>query len=224
MNKQNNILYIHGFNSSPLSVKAVQTRDYLAANHPEVGFYCPQLKTNSRGAIDQLENLMAEHCGRENSPEQENSLELEKSPEQENSPEPINSRWFLIGSSLGGYFAHYLAEKYALPAVLINPAVKPYQLLRDYPSEQTNPYTGEVYQIGTGEIDALKSLESNISLKNNYLVMLQTGDEVLNYRQAAAKYQDCHLHIHHGGDHSFVGYQDTLPDIMQFFQLPLAVR
>ncbi|WDE01779.1 esterase YqiA [Thalassomonas actiniarum] len=206
------MLYIHGFNSSPLSVKAVQTRDYLAANHPGVGFYCPQLKTNSRGAIEQLENLMAHHAGQENSPEQENSLEQE------------NSRWLLIGSSLGGYFAHYLAEKYALPAVLINPAVKPYQLLKEYPSEQTNPYTGEVYWIGTGEIDALKALESNISLKNNYLVMLQTGDEVLNYRQAAAKYQDCHLHIHNGGDHSFVGYQDTLPDIMQFFQLPLPVR
>ncbi|WDE14428.1 esterase YqiA [Thalassomonas haliotis] len=200
------MLYIHGFNSSPLSVKAVQTRDYLAANHPEVGFYCPQLKTNSQGAIEQLESLVNSGVGRENS------------------LEPTHSRWFLIGSSLGGYFAHYLAEKYALPAVLINPAVKPYQLLRDYPSEQTQPYTGEVYRIGTEEIDALKALESNISLKNNYLVMLQTGDEVLNYRQAAAKYQDCHLRIHNGGDHSFVGYQDSLPDIMQFFQLPLAVR
>ena len=194
---QDNILYIHGFNSSPLSVKAVQTRDYLAAKHPGIGFYCPQLMTNSRGAIGQLEALLS-------------------------SREPDTSRWYLIGSSLGGYFAHYLAEKYGFPAVLVNPAVKPYQLLRDYPAEQVQPYTGERYYIGEGEIDALKGLESNISLKNNYLVMLQTGDEVLNYRQAAEKYQDCHLNIQNGGDHSFVGYQEHLPDIMQFFQLTMS--
>ncbi|WDE04219.1 esterase YqiA [Thalassomonas viridans] len=194
---QENILYIHGFNSSPLSLKAQQTRDYLALNYPETGFYCPQLATSSREAVDQLQSLM----------------------EGEG-----DSRWFLIGSSLGGYFAHYLAEKYARPAVLINPAVKPYQLLTDYPREQTHPYTGERYYIGDGELDALKTLESNISLKNNYLVMLQTGDEVLNYRQAEEKYQDCHLHVQRGGDHSFVGYQEHLPDIIQFFQLTLSAE
>ena len=175
----------------------MQTRDYLADKYPETGFYCPQLKTSSREAIGQLEQLI-----------NDNGVSA--------------CRWFLIGSSLGGYFAHYLAEKYALQAVLINPAVKPYRLLKDYPSEQTHPYTGEIYRIGNGEIHDLKALESNISVKNNYLVMLQTGDEVLNYRQAAEKYQHCHLNIQSGGDHSFVGYQEHLPDIMRFFQFPLS--
>ena len=195
---QKNILYIHGFNSSPLSVKAEQTRLYLFNNFPQVNFYCPQLVSNPKGAINQLEQIILSS--------------------------PTNSSWFLIGSSLGGYFASYLSEKYNVPCVLVNPAIKPFELLEDYLGEQVNPYTEEVYQVTREHMLELKAIEPkrpsfNIAQKNNYLVMVQTDDEVLNYQQAVEKYHHCKLLIEQGGDHSFVNFEQHLPAIADFFQL-----
>ena len=173
---QKNVLYIHGFNSSPLSVKAEQTR----------------------GAIAQLEKIIQSS--------------------------QINSTWYLIGSSLGGYFASHLSEKYNYPCALINPAIKPYELLEDYLGEQVNPYTEEVYQVTKAHMIDLKAIEPkspafDAQQKNNYLVMVQTDDEVLNYKQAVEKYQHCRLIVEQGGDHSFVNFEQHLPTIIEFFQL-----
>ncbi len=193
-----NILYIHGFNSSPLSIKAEQTRKYLASNYPDVGYYCPQLATSPTQAINQLSQII----------------------EQEQS----NCQWYLIGSSLGGYFSSYLAKKYQCLTVLVNPAITPYELLHDYLGEQVNPYTEEVYRVTEDYIQQLKVLEqvapkSSCQQKNNYLVMVQTGDEVLNYQQAVEKYQHCRLIVQEGGDHSFIDFDKNLPTITDFFQL-----
>ena len=193
-----NILHIHGFNSSPLSLKAEQTRIYMAKNFPSVGFYCPQLATTPAKVISQLEQLIETHGA--------------------------NTQWCLIGSSLGGYFASYLAKKYHCLAVLVNPAITPYELLQDYIGEQVNPYTEEVYQVTEEHMHQLKTLEQtapaiDCNEKNNYLVMVQTGDEVLNYQQAVEKYQYCRLIVQEGGDHSFINFDNCLPTISDFFQL-----
>jgi len=193
-----NILYIHGFNSSPLSIKAEQTRQYLANNFPDVGYYCPQLATTPSEAIEQLSKI------------------IEQSE--------VDCQWYLIGSSLGGYFSNFLAEKFHCLAVLVNPAIRPYELLHDYIGEQMNPYTEEVYQVTEDHIQQLKALEQTApemysQQKNNYLVMVQTGDEVLNYQQAVEKYQHCRLIVQNGGDHSFIDFDKCLPAISDFFQL-----
>ncbi|HCH70664.1 MAG TPA: esterase YqiA [Colwellia sp.] len=195
---QKNILYIHGFNSSPLSIKAEQTRQYLCKYFPQVHFYCPQLASNPKEAINQLEHIIQSY--------------------------QTNTSWYLMGSSLGGYFASYLSEKYNYPSVLINPAIKPFELLKDYLGEQVNPYTGEVYQVTRDHMIELKAIEPkspsfDMQKKNNYLVMVQTDDEVLNYQQAVEKYQHCRLVIEQGGDHSFVDFEQHLPAIADFFQL-----
>ncbi len=195
---QKNILYIHGFNSSPLSLKAEQTRVFIEQEFPQVNFFCPQVVSNPQGAIEQLEDIIQSS--------------------------PVNSLWYLIGSSLGGYFASYLSEKYDVPCVLVNPAIKPFELLVDYLGEQVNPYTEEVYQVTNEHMLVLKSIESKAPSftsqeKNNYLVMVQTDDEVLNYQQAVEKYQHCRLIVEQGGDHSFVGFEQHLSEIADFFQL-----
>ncbi|MBA6328482.1 esterase YqiA [Colwellia sp. MB02u-6] len=189
-----NMLYIHGFNSSPQSMKAQITRDFFAKNYPEINFHCPQIASSPDTAMAQLEAIVA--------------------------LEP-RSTWLLIGSSLGGYFATYLAEKYQMKAVLINPAVKPFELMKAYLGEQVNPYTHECYQVKEQHIVELKALEQENISNNNYLVMVQTGDEVLNYQQAVEKYCQCQLAIVQGGDHSFIDYENTLPNIALFFNLPL---
>ncbi len=198
-----NILYIHGFNSSPLSLKAEQTRKYLAQNFPNVKFFCPQLASTPAKAIFQLEQLIEKH-----------SVKTAGSATQ----------WYLIGSSLGGYFSCYLASKYNCATVLVNPAIRPYELLHDYIGEQVNPYTEEVYQVTEDHIQQLKALEQKPPTidgkeKNNYLVMVQTGDEVLNYQQAVEKYQYCRLIVQEGGDHSFINFDHCLPTISDYFQL-----
>lgn len=193
-----NILYIHGFNSSPLSIKAEQTRKYFKEYLPEVDFFCPQLAVTPIKAIQQLETIISQQSA--------------------------NEQWYFIGSSLGGYFASYLSEKYNCLAVLVNPAIAPYQLMHDYLGEQVNPYTEEVYQVTESHIKQLKDIEPAAPTeqgdkKNNYLVMVQTGDEVLNYQQAVEKYKYCRLIVQEGGDHSFINFEQLLPTISKFFQL-----
>ena len=135
-----------------------------------------------------------------------------------------NEAWFLIGSSLGGYFANYLANKYQLHAVLINPAIKPFTLLEDYIGEQKNTYTNTIYQVTEQHMVDLKAIEQSApsfddKQKNNYLIMVQTGDEVLDYQQAVDKYQHCRLIVEQGGDHSFIGFEEKLPIIADFLRL-----
>jgi predicted esterase YcpF (UPF0227 family) len=175
-------------------MKAQQTKAYFSKNFPDINFYSPQLASSPKGVIKQLENLIT-------------------------SSNSIEQQWFFMGSSLGGYFATYLSEKYQGKAVLINPAVNPYELMSDYLGEQTNPYTGEVYQVEQHFIESLKSLEQKIISKNNYMVMVQTGDEVLDYQQATEKYDNCQLIVQLGGDHSFIDYSKMLPKIAMFFNL-----
>lgn len=168
------ILYIHGLNSSPDSQKARQ----LSALMQRIGLAdqlrAPALHHHPRQAIAQLEAALA----------------------QLDAP-------LLVGSSLGGYYATHLAQRFGLKAVLINPVVNPHRLFDGYLGEQTNHYTGERWQLTHDHVTALAELEVPAPTNRERLqVWLQTGDETLDYRQAAAFYQACSVHIENGGDHS----------------------
>ncbi len=173
-------------------MKAKLTENYIKTHHENVAFHCPQIANSPKQAIKQLEEIIATYP---------------------------KDKWHLIGSSLGGYFSTYFSEKYQLPAVLVNPAVMPYSLLADYIGEQTNPYTGEVYQVSSEHMSDLKRLEQQEIDQKNYQVMVQTGDEVLDYRQAVQKYAQSQLIVQEGGDHSFLNFEKMLPNIVNFLQL-----
>ncbi len=192
MDSNLNILFIHGFNSSPRSFKAEATAQYLQENHPDIQFICPQLVSNPFIAIEQLEAI------------------INAAPQ---------SRWCLVGSSLGGFFATFLSEKYQCPAVLINPAVRPFELAGEIAGKQYNPYTEEHYEVTEQQVCSLKSLECKSININHFFVMVQTGDEVLDYQKAVAKYHGCQMRIEQGGDHSYINFSATLPLITEFFNL-----
>ncbi len=192
MSNPKKILIIHGFNSSPQSMKAVLTKTFIGKNYPAIEVICPQLISNPAAAIAQLCQII--------------------------DAEP-NTEWYLIGSSLGGFYATYLAEKYNILAVLINPAVTPYTLLQEYIGEQVNPHSGEIYQVTKQHMQQLISIDAKISQQKMFFVMVQTGDEVLDYQQAVEKYQHCRLTVQQGGDHSFINFANMLPEIVDFFQL-----
>lgn len=126
----------------------------------------------------------------------------------------------LIGSSLGGFFATFLSQRHQLPAVVVNPAVAPFTLMKDYLGQQYNPYQDYYYDVTTQHVADLKQLYVN-SLSSPQLIFLlqQMGDEVLDFSQAVDYYKNCRQRIEFAGDHSFIGFQRYFPDIVDFLKI-----
>jgi len=186
------ILYIHGLNSSPASLKASLLRRAMEQLGLHDQLRVPALHHHPRQAIAQLETLVAE-LGR-----------------------PV-----LVGSSLGGYYATYLAQRHGLPALLINPAVHPHLRFDGYLGPQKNFYSDETWDLTTDHITALAELAvADLQQPARYQVWLQTGDETLDYRDAQAYYRACALRIQAGGDHGFRGFADRLPMLFAFAGIP----
>lgn len=183
------ILYIHGFLSSPQSFKA----RLIAARLAELGlshaFACPRLK----GEPDEIVETIARA--------------VEAAPD-----EPA-----LIGSSLGGFYATHVAERYGLRAVLLNPAVRPYDLLHDYLGVQRNLYTGEEIVVEPRHLDELRALDvAALTDPSRYFLIVTTGDEVLDYRLAVEKYRGARQLVIEGGDHSLDRLPAFLDDVLGF--------
>lgn len=182
------LLYLHGFNSSPASGKASQLVEVMTALGLAAGLRVPALHHHPRQAIAQLEALITE-LGR-----------------------PV-----LVGSSLGGYYATFLAERHGLKALLINPAVRPHRLFDGYLGPQQNLYSGETWELTEDHVQALAELDVPPPQDPaRYQVWLQTADETLDYRQAAAHYRACALRIQAGGDHGFQGFAERLPALLAY--------
>ena len=101
---------------------------------------------------------------------------------------PLKKDACLIGSSLGGFYATYLAEKHGLKAVLLNPAIDPHVGLRAYLGPQKNLHTGEPYELTEAHLKEWEALYVPRITPQRYLLLVETGDEVLDYRQAVARY------------------------------------
>lgn len=188
------LLYLHGFNSSPQSLKAQQMADYCRLHRPDIRVEIPQLPCYPAAAAEFLDQQVATLVP--------------------------NYRVGLVGSSLGGYLSTWLSQRYDLPAVLVNPAVKPYELLTDFLGEQQNPYTGERYTLQPQHMDELRQLDvADIATPARFWLLQQEGDEVLDYRQAVAKYAACKQTVEPGGDHSFVGFDRFPSEIIAFLGL-----
>lgn len=184
------LLYLHGFNSSPQSKKAIETERWLQLNAPNIKFFCPQLSPYASRVMQSLVELIEAYL-----------------------PQPV----YLVGSSMGGFFATCLSEQYNLPAVLINPAVNPGSGLHSWLGENSNFMTGERWVFEPRHIEEYNDLNpQQIKRLPNYKILLQTGDEVLDYRHAQNRYKGCAIETEVGGDHSFVDYQQHLPAILKF--------
>jgi predicted esterase YcpF (UPF0227 family) len=184
------IVYLHGFNSSPASGKAKQLGNYMAEIGRQADYYCPALPNSPREAIAQVESTLA------------------RGP-----AEAIT----LVGSSLGGFYATHLAEKHGWKAVLVNPAVHAHQLLREALGTQTNWHTGEKWVLTESHLAELAALDvARISQPERYLLLAQTGDEVLDYRDAVSYYAGATQIIEAGGDHGFTGFERHFQTILDF--------
>ncbi|WP_115717661.1 YqiA/YcfP family alpha/beta fold hydrolase [Gallaecimonas mangrovi] len=186
------LYYLHGFNSSPQSDKAKLMADFVEKHCPNTELVLPTLHFSPRQVMAMLSTDIAAHPG----------------------PKA------LMGSSLGGFYATYLAEQHDLHAVVVNPAVKPFELLANYLGPQLNPYTGEQFEVTLAHLPELKSLYIQPLAKPSRFWLLQKqGDEVLDWHQAADYYQGARQTIEAGGDHAFSDLDKHLRQIAGFLDL-----
>jgi predicted esterase YcpF (UPF0227 family) len=186
------IFYLHGFNSTPASHKARTMAAWMAERGLGERFACPALPDRPNDAIRVIEAEMARHR-----------------------PAPIT----FVGSSLGGYYATWLAEKHDARAVLINPAIRPYVGLEAYLGTQKNLHTGAEYQLTHEHLAQWRALEAPRIDPERYLLLLETGDEVLDWREAALRYEGARMSVRDGGDHTLQSFPEHLPRILAFARL-----
>lgn len=196
------IVYIHGFCSAPTSTKAQLLVDSLKEQLFPHEVWVPALPHAPQQAIDLLWSRL----------------------QQDNLQRPV----YLIGSSLGGYYGTWLYQQlsqqleceYKAKLVLINPAVRPYEMMKNYLGEHSNYYTGEQFILTEEHVTQLKALQvSAITNPDNCLLLVQTGDETLDYRKAVTYYQASPSCVVPGGNHGFEGFSDYLSLVYKFFGL-----
>jgi len=184
------IVYLHGFNSSPASGKARQLGDWMAGLGRLTDYYCPALPNSPCEAIAEVEAHLARAGAGDVT---------------------------LVGSSLGGFYATFLAEKHGWKAVLVNPAVHAHKLLRSALGPQTNWHTGEKWVLTEAHIAELAALDvARITRPERYLLLAQTGDETLDYRDAIAYYAGARQIVEEGGDHGFAGFERHFQTLLDF--------
>lgn len=187
------VVYVHGFQGSPQSAKARQLGAALARDLPAVRYEVPLLSFEPRAAVRAVERaldaLAADGC---------------ESP-------------VLVGSSMGGFYAVHVAARRGLRAVLVNPAVSPHELFRDRLGPVENPWTGERHLLCEADLTALQELDVPVPPRpSDLLVLLQTGDETLDWRLAWERYSDCQLVRLHGGNHAFAHFEDCFGLLYRF--------
>ncbi len=189
------ILYLHGFTSGPQSRKVQALASRMAQHGIADRLLCPQLPASPAAAIA----LAADRLGKVGAG---------------------GTAVTLVGSSLGGFYATWLAEKYCLKAVLVNPAVVAAIELERYLGPQTWLYSGEPFAFTRQHIDELRALEvPRLADPSRYWLLAEEGDATLDYRQAVSRYAGARQTVLPGGDHSFTRWDEYLDDILGFAEL-----
>ena len=181
------IIYLHGFCSSPAAWKSRLLAEEMARRGLADSFVCPQLSPVPDQAVADVSRLIAA-AGR-----------------------PVT----LVGSSLGGHYANHLAEKHDLRAVLVNPAVVERLDLDYFVGNHRNFHDDTPFTFSAEHAAQLRRQVSPPT-PARYWLLAETGDAVLDYRQATAFYKGCRQNIIDGGDHGFTKFPDFVPQLIEF--------
>ncbi len=189
------IIYLHGFNSSGNATKSQILRAAVEKYAPEIEYYSPTLIHHPEKAIGELQ------------------VTLDAQSQQ--------FRFCFVGSSLGGFFAIYFANRYAdSKAVLINPAINPWETMHKYYGHYENEVTGEKFEVTENFVSSLKKFGiTEIKKPERFLLLLQTDDDVIDYHIAQKAFPDSPQIIRTGGGHTFTGFPEVLSEILQFIQV-----
>ena len=188
----NTILYFHGFKSSSDSGKAQEFKKFIENKTSQTKIIIPDLKDDFKEAHKQIEGLI-----------------------EKNSPNIL-----YMGSSLGGYYALYFAQLYKSKSVLINPAIAPLNDFEIHLGKNENYATGNKFTISKGDISYVRSLHHKKILEpKNNLILLESGDEILNYVESSSYFRGSYIDIFYGGNHSYTSIKEKFTKIKNFFNL-----
>ena len=188
------LLYLHGFRSSPASVKSRKTQAAALARFAGLVWHGPQLPVSPRAAMG---GLLRDVAGW-----------------------PVDSM-AVVGSSLGGFYATALAERLGCRAVLLNPAVHPARDLAAHVGEHTLwHHPEERFLFEPAFVQELLALEvPRITRPERYMAVIAKGDEVLDWREMVAAYGHDRLRLIEGSDHALSDFEAYLPEILDFLAL-----
>lgn len=193
-----NLIYLHGFQSSPLSMKGQLLYAYVQQHRPDIQMHLPDLNAPPLEVLAQLSALIQ-------------SL----------------SNVALVGSSLGGFYATQLVAQHHVPAVVINPAMRPWQLFQNLFGDVL-PYTVHPnWHLTAQQLDDLADIALPVAQDaDKILVLLQQGDEVLDYREAQRYYSaaspSAMIMTEAHGNHAMDDFADKIPMLLQFLSDSLA--
>jgi hypothetical protein len=202
------ILYLHGFRSSPSSFKAQLMAQAMAQRGLSADWQCPQLPPSPREAIalamelarQQLDQLAARGA-----------------------PSPLGLT--VIGSSLGGYYAAWIAGRLGCKAVLLNPAVHAPRDLATQVGEQSMYHSGAPFVFKAEYVDELAAIQAaRPAHPERHFLLAATGDEVLDWREMRDWYAGCRQRIIEGSDHGLSDFQQWMPEVLEFALGPQAGR
>jgi predicted esterase YcpF (UPF0227 family) len=189
MNPAQHLLYLHGFRSSPKSFKARVVHQRMAALGRAQQLICPQLPASPKAAMALVLNLV----------------------------ERYEDKLAIVGSSLGGFYTTWLAERLGCRAVLINPAVDPLKDLDKHVGVSTAWHSDESFEFKREYIAELADLRvARITLPERYFLLAATGDEVLDYRDMVAHYAGARQHVIEGSDHAVSEFERYVDEVLDF--------
>ena len=188
------LLYLHGFRSSPKSFKAQRMAAWLAANRPDIHWWCPQLPPSPREAMALVMGGIASW------------------------PDGSSA---VLGSSLGGFYATAVAQARGWPAVVMNPAVDPARDLAAHIGEQTAFHTPEEhFFFRPGFIEELRALHAGpLRHPERVFAVIAQGDELLSWQEMVARYAGAQQLVLPGSDHALSDFEDHLPHLLNFLHL-----
>jgi hypothetical protein len=195
--KTTHVLYLHGFRSSPKSTKVQQMAQCMATEFPLITWWCPQLPPSPQAAA---------------------RLILEGTADW-----PAD-RMAVVGSSLGGFYATWLAVRRGCKAVLLNPAIDPARDLAKYIGEQSTWHDlAERFFFAPEFVNELRALEVGpMPHPEQIWALIAKGDEVLDWREMTARYPDSPQVVIAGGDHALSNFETYLPQVLEFLDLQAA--
>ncbi|MDQ6621393.1 MAG: esterase [Pseudomonadota bacterium] len=186
------LVYLHGFNSAPESAKGQLLRRAASELPRPPTFHLPRLEVSPVEAMHDVSAWIEQHVV---------------------AGEPCT----FIGSSLGGFYATWLAERYEARAVVINPAIRPNASLESFLGEQRNLYTGETYELTRAHIEEMRALTiPRITRPDRYLLLVRSGDELLDWREAVRYYAGASQYVGGGGDHGWSDFAPMLDTVLRF--------
>jgi len=189
------ILYLHGFRSSPRSNKASLIRSALQGRGRAGDFVCPQLPIAPRAAV---------------------SIALAAAALED------PARLSLVGSSLGGYYATWLAEQLGCRAALLNPAIRPWRDLAAHLGHQTVYFSDQSIELTEDHLAQLQGLDTaHLTRPERYFLVAATGDQVIDCNAMLAKYAGCRQRVIEGSDHALSDFDRYLDEILDFCDGPI---